>query len=625
GGVDASKFAINATTGALSFVTAPDFEAPTDNGADNTYQVQVRATDARGNASAQAITVTVADVDETVRDTTAPIITAPGGGANAAVTINENGTAVAILIANEAVTWSINGGADAAKFVIDAASGVLRLTTAPDFEAPTDSDANNSYLVQVMATDASGNAAVRTITVTVADLDDTPPAAPGLDLLASSDSGSSATDNVTNVAAPVIRVTLNGSGAAAPLAGEKVTLFAAGVSVGGATLSAQDIGAGFVDVTSAALGDGIARLTATLTDGAGNVSGRSDALVVTIDTTAPAAPAVNQATVFTATPTISGNAPVGDGERLSVLVNGVNYTEGDGKLLRAGGTWTLTIPANDALPLGSHSVTAILTDVAGNSRADTSVNELLVAAQPTPAVQPDLPAAPTAPIALVGALPAGAQAADAPTADASTANAPTGDAAAHAEPLVSALRTIDAEISHPIPSAPALIVTAEADGRAYASADVAGILTVRGNDAFQVIVMPSSEPALMLYRGVPDQDFDQVKDARISFRIPADAFMHTAANATVKLVASLSTGGPLPAWLVFSPSTGRFDGTVPADTHGEIVISIKAIDMEGRHAETIFRIKLVGKRVVGRLGLAEQLRLASTRPAGLIPLPRKAA
>jgi serralysin len=30
GGADAAKFSINASTGALSFVTAPDYEAPTD-------------------------------------------------------------------------------------------------------------------------------------------------------------------------------------------------------------------------------------------------------------------------------------------------------------------------------------------------------------------------------------------------------------------------------------------------------------------------------------------------------------------------------------------------------------------------------------------------------------------
>ena len=34
GGTDAAKFAINASTGAVTFVTAPNFEAPTDAGGD---------------------------------------------------------------------------------------------------------------------------------------------------------------------------------------------------------------------------------------------------------------------------------------------------------------------------------------------------------------------------------------------------------------------------------------------------------------------------------------------------------------------------------------------------------------------------------------------------------------
>jgi hypothetical protein len=45
GGVDAARFAINATTGALTFVSSPNFEAPTDSGLNNVYDVQVTASD----------------------------------------------------------------------------------------------------------------------------------------------------------------------------------------------------------------------------------------------------------------------------------------------------------------------------------------------------------------------------------------------------------------------------------------------------------------------------------------------------------------------------------------------------------------------------------------------------
>ena len=68
GGDDQAKFSIlrlNETTVALSFISAPNFEAPTDNGTNNTYLVTIRAVDGAGNASTLTITVTVTNVDET--------------------------------------------------------------------------------------------------------------------------------------------------------------------------------------------------------------------------------------------------------------------------------------------------------------------------------------------------------------------------------------------------------------------------------------------------------------------------------------------------------------------------------------------------------------------------------
>lgn len=82
GGAEGSKFSIN-SAGALSFKTAPDFENPTDTGANNTYVVAVRATSdmtetkdnmiaflfelnaetgSRVRTTDQTITVTVTDV-----------------------------------------------------------------------------------------------------------------------------------------------------------------------------------------------------------------------------------------------------------------------------------------------------------------------------------------------------------------------------------------------------------------------------------------------------------------------------------------------------------------------------------------------------------------------------------
>ena len=57
GGADASKFTIGSSTGALSFVTAPNFELPTDAGGNNVYDVIVQASDGHGGIDTQAIAV----------------------------------------------------------------------------------------------------------------------------------------------------------------------------------------------------------------------------------------------------------------------------------------------------------------------------------------------------------------------------------------------------------------------------------------------------------------------------------------------------------------------------------------------------------------------------------------
>jgi VCBS repeat-containing protein len=63
GGADADKFAINSSTGALSFVAAPNYEAPADANGDNTYEVIVQVSDG-SLTDTQAISVSVSNVNE---------------------------------------------------------------------------------------------------------------------------------------------------------------------------------------------------------------------------------------------------------------------------------------------------------------------------------------------------------------------------------------------------------------------------------------------------------------------------------------------------------------------------------------------------------------------------------
>ncbi len=103
----------------------------------------------------------------------APVITSHGGGASASITVAENTTAVGTVTATDAdgptTTFSIAGGADAALFTIDPASGALAFVVAPDHEAPQDAEQDNVYHLVVQASDGT-LADTQALAVTVSDL-----------------------------------------------------------------------------------------------------------------------------------------------------------------------------------------------------------------------------------------------------------------------------------------------------------------------------------------------------------------------------------------------------------------------------------------------------------------------
>ena len=122
----------------------------------------------------QAIAVTVTQRQRDARSSRRTV-----AGRARRSSIAENTTAVTTVTATDAdagaaLTYSISGGADAAKFDIDATTGVLAFKTAPDREAPTDSGGNNVYDVQVRASDGTFTD-TQNIAVTVTNLSDGAP------------------------------------------------------------------------------------------------------------------------------------------------------------------------------------------------------------------------------------------------------------------------------------------------------------------------------------------------------------------------------------------------------------------------------------------------------------------
>ncbi len=152
GGLDQTDFGI--VNGVLKFNTAPDFESPTDDGANNTYEVQVTANDGSGGSAVQNLTITVADANDN------PVFTTPSS-----ITVDGSTTDVLTVMASDAdvpaqlLTYSIVGGVDQDFFTITT-GGVLTFNL-PGLPEPA------IYTVDVQASDGVGGLSTQTITVQV--------------------------------------------------------------------------------------------------------------------------------------------------------------------------------------------------------------------------------------------------------------------------------------------------------------------------------------------------------------------------------------------------------------------------------------------------------------------------
>ena len=152
---------------------------------------------AEGTELTFTLTVTgrgAGDADGTAPDTDTATVTAvtaanasPSFTSPAAFSAPENQTAVGTVAASDSdggdsVTgYAIQGGADASKFSIAPATGVLTFASAPNFEAPADADTGNDYVVVVRATSGTGaraKTADQTITATVTDMGGEAPGIP---------------------------------------------------------------------------------------------------------------------------------------------------------------------------------------------------------------------------------------------------------------------------------------------------------------------------------------------------------------------------------------------------------------------------------------------------------------
>ncbi|MBI2933737.1 MAG: hypothetical protein HYY16_19000 [Planctomycetes bacterium] len=237
------------------------------------------------------------------------------------------------------------------------------------------------YYWRVRAIDGAGNPGAWSA-VLMFTVDTTPPLTPAApDLLSTSDSGPSSTDNITNDVTPTF------TGSAEPNA--IVTLRAGAVSTGSATADAG----GAYTITSMSLVDATYDFTVVVTDAATNTSLPSPPLTVKIDSAiaTPAAPVLDAASdtgpadgiTSDATPTFTGtvepNATVTLQQDLTPLTTATAGPTG---------AYSITAPA---MGDGDYNFTVSASDAAGNtSPTSFSLSVTIDTLAPAPPTQPDL-------------------------------------------------------------------------------------------------------------------------------------------------------------------------------------------------------------------------------------------
>ena len=127
------------------------------------YTVNYSATDTSGNTGTATRTVFV-------EDTTPPIIS----GLDAyQVSENISNLNIATFTSELETEWSI-AGVDATLFTINQ-EGELSFNTTPDFENPLDNDQNNTYIIEIFATDSYENTSELSVVINIIDEDEIAP------------------------------------------------------------------------------------------------------------------------------------------------------------------------------------------------------------------------------------------------------------------------------------------------------------------------------------------------------------------------------------------------------------------------------------------------------------------
>jgi autotransporter-associated beta strand protein/VCBS repeat-containing protein len=589
--------------------------------AEGAHALTARATDAAGNASAASSALAISIDTQTSAPTALAFAAGSDSGISASdgITRNTTPTINGTAEARSTVTLYDSDHATALGSATADASGHWTITSAPL--------ADGAHVLSATATDAAGNASAASSTLAIT-IDTGAPVRPAAPVLAAaSDSGISASDQLTRVTTPVV------TGSAE--AGSRVTLYDGdGVTVLG---SATADGSGNWTITCSSLAAGAHALSATATDAAGNASAASSALAIRVDFTAPATPLLAAAGSKYA-PTISGSAEAGSSVTLYDGSTVVGSATADGA-----GAWSIS---GATLAVGTYALTAKATDAAGNVSAASAALAVTVEA-PVPPPQVLVPptivvpqaATSTAPATTVSEVAAAGPSFIAPTSELALTATLTSSGASAATPLAALVAPATTAFAAPTNEGSSSSSSGQTPTTDATRASPATAVLTQGG-GFQVVVASSGGASasaavdgIVVNRGVADQSL--ASGATVEFAIPADAFAAGSASAAVTLSVRQADGRPLPAWLHFDAASGRFDGEPPPGYTGEVAIRVVARDAQGHEAVTTFKVRVSrtvnadGQRAQpergersGRASLSEQLRAAARAHPALERLAR---
>ena len=168
-GTDAALFTIDPTTGAVSFMEAPDFENPDDAGGDNVYNITVTASDDTNESNHDvAITVTNENDNDPIFISSNSVDVVENQPVDSVVY-----TAIAADADGDTLTYGLSG-TDASLFTIDPTTGDIRFVTVPDVEAPGDTNRDNVYEITVTASDDTNDIA-QAVAITVTNVNEDAP------------------------------------------------------------------------------------------------------------------------------------------------------------------------------------------------------------------------------------------------------------------------------------------------------------------------------------------------------------------------------------------------------------------------------------------------------------------